>query len=330
MNEVGDPFAERTTAPSRVRLSVLGGDFSVEADDSTLSELATEAFGGLPKYRFEDRPPRFTVRLALRDHPRTWAPSSVPPRPVLSAGAGLLCATVDAGNFAVIDAAMSRSLVCVSKAMLRHRYHARYELIELAFLTLAARGQSLVPLHAACVGTNGNGVLLMGASGSGKSTLSLHALAGGMQLLSEDSAFVAVEKLRVAGVPSYLHLAPQALRFLQSEALRRTIERSPTIERRSGARKFEVDLRELEGKIARAPLRVSATVFLSQRAAGRRPALRKLERDAVLARLRRQQPYAVAQPSWRAFEQRIVDVPAYELRRTEHPDESIGLLRSVL
>jgi hypothetical protein len=314
----------------RTRVSVLGGDFTAETSERALLALAVEAFGGLPKHKLERRPQRFTVRLALTAHPPTWRRGSAPPAPTLHAGAGLLCATVDAGNFVVVDDTMSRALVCISQAMLRQRYHARYELVELAFLTLAARGQSLIPLHAACVGTNGSGVLLMGGSGAGKSTLSLHALAAGLQLLSEDSAFVALEGLRVTGVPSYLHLAPQALRFLRSKALLRTIERSPTIERRSGARKFEVDLRELDGRIAPAPLRLTAAVFLSPREAGARPALRALGRAALLARLRREQPYASAQPNWREFERRVVAAPAYELRRTEHPDTAVELLRGLL
>jgi energy-coupling factor transporter ATP-binding protein EcfA2 len=325
-----DPFGEHAEARWRARLCVLGGDFTVDSDDAALLGLAVEAFGGMPKHRLERRPHRFRARLVLTNHTQSWARASAPPRPVLGAGEGLLCATVDAGNFAIVDASMSRALVCVSKAMLRHRYHARYELVELAFLTLAARAQSLVPLHAACVGANGKGVLLMGASGTGKSTLSLHALAGGMQFLSEDSAFVAVESLRVTGVPSYLHLGWQTLRFLEPEALRRAIARSPTIERRSGARKLEVDLRELDVKVARAPLRLAATVFLSRRKAGRQPTLRALGRDALIARLRREQPYASATPNWRAFERRIVDEPAYELPRTEHPDIAVRLLGTLL
>ena len=36
-----------------------------------------------------------------------------------------------------------------------------------AVFTLAARVQQLVPLHAACVGLKGRGVLIMGASGAG-------------------------------------------------------------------------------------------------------------------------------------------------------------------
>jgi len=330
MSEVADPFGEHERARLRTRVSVLGGDFFVETSDTALLDLATEAFGGLPKHRLERHAHRFIVRLVRSNHAQTWPRDAPPPRPVLAAGAGLLCATVDAGNFAVVDATMSRALVSVSRAMLRQRYHARYELVELAFLTLAARAQSLVPLHAACVGAKGKGVLLMGASGAGKSTLTLHALANGMQLLSEDSAFVAVEDMLVTGVPSYLHLAPQALRFLQSKELRLAIARSPTIERRSGVRKLEVDLRALGGRVARVPLRLAATVFLSPRAAGRQPALRALERGALLRRLRREQPYACAHSGWRAFERRIAKVPAYELRRTEHPDTAVRLLRALL
>src|SRR5262249_27540946 len=162
----------------------------------------------------------------------------------------------------------SRAFVSVSKAMLGQPYYPRYELIELAFLTLASRTQALVPLHAACVGRNGNGVLVMGGSGAGKSTLTLHALASGLQILSEDSAFVAADDLRITGVPNYLHLAPSSLGFLPPGSLRRSIERSPVIERRSGARKLEVDLRKLRGEVVRAPLRLAGAVFLSRRRAG--------------------------------------------------------------
>ena len=215
-NAAADPFAESTRARLRRSVSVLGGDFTVLTSDAGLLNLAVEAFGGLPRHKLEARPRRFTVHLKLTDHAQTWPRGAAPPHPVLSAGAGLLHGAVDAGNFVIVDVAMRRALVAVSRALLRDRYYARYELVELAFLTLAARGQSLVPLHAACEGANGNGLLLMGASGTGKSTLSLHALADGMQLLSEDSAFVALEGLRVTGVPSYLHLSPDALRFLEA------------------------------------------------------------------------------------------------------------------
>ena len=323
-----DPFGEHAQAQFRARFSVLGGDFTVVSSDRALLDLALEAFGGLPRHRLEGKSHRFTVRLVRTVHSKPWPSGRVPPPPAAWAGSGLLGASVGAGSFAVMDVAASRALICVSDALLRHRYHTRYELIELTFLTLAARAQALVPLHAGCVGAAGNGVLLMGASGSGKSTLAMHAFADGMQLLSEDSAFVALDGRRVTGVSNYLHLGRQALRLLPSQALRRAVERSPLIERRSGARKFEVDLRQLDGKLARTPLRLAATVFLSRKPARREP-LRALGRDALLARLRREQPYASARPNWAAFEKLIANVRAYELRRTD-PEAAVRQLRLLL
>jgi hypothetical protein len=325
-----DPFGERARAAFRARLNLLGGAFTVESADAAALGLAVDAFGGLPRHRLARAPHRFRVRLVIADHRHAWSRSAGPPRPVLSAGGGLLCATIDAGNFAVVDVALSRALICFSPGMLRYRYHARYELIELAMITLASRAQSLVPLHAACVGANGFGLLLMGGSGAGKSTLSLHALAGGMQLLSDDSAFVAGDNLCVTGVPNYLHVTPSALGFLTDGPLAAQIRRSPTIRRRSGARKHEVDLRTLPGRIARAPLRLAATVFLSRRTTARQQAPRALGRKALLSRLRREQPYAAGLPNWASFERRIAQLPAYELRRAEHPDTAVGQLRELL
>ena len=327
----GDPFREDSKAQLHTRVSVLGGDFDIGTSAPRLLELAIEAFGGLPRQRLERRPPRFLVQLLLNDRKRTWARNAAPPPPAFSSGSGLLSATIDAGNFAVMDPGMSRALISVSKAMLEQPYYPRYELIELACLTLAARVQRLAPLHAACVGTNGNGLLLIGGSGTGKSTLCLQALAGGMQLLSEDSAFVAPTSLRATGVANYLHVTREALGFLPAGALRRAIERSPVIERRSGARKLEVDVRTLHAKIPRQPLRLVATVFLSRRAAGRARILRQIDRGASIVRLRREQPYALHRyAAWAPFERRIAELPSYELRRTEHPDIAVQQLRELL
>jgi hypothetical protein len=308
----------------------LGGAFTVESTEPSLLKLTVDAFGGLPRHRLAPRPQRFRVRLVATEHRSTWSRGTQPPRPVFTAGAGLLCATIDAGNFAVVDVAMSRALVGISRGLLRYPYHARYELIELALMTLASRAQSLVPLHAACVGAHGLGLLLMGPSGAGKSTLSLHAVIGGMQLLSEDSAFVAADSLRVTGVPNYLHVQPSALGFLTSRPLLRQIRRSPVIRRRSGARKYEVDLRKMPGQIARTPLRLAATVFLSHEMTGRQPPLKQLGGKTFLSRLRSEQPYASGLSTWEKFERHVVGIPAYEMRREEHPDMAVRQLRALL
>jgi hypothetical protein len=326
----GDPFGERNRTSVSARLNVLGGTLTFESTDAALLRLAVEAFGGLPRHRLAPEPRRFRVSLVRTNDDGAWRRGTDPPRPAHSSGGGLLCATVDAANFAVIDVTTGRALVCISESLLRHPYHARYELIELAVLTLVSRGQSLVPLHAACVGSGGSGVLLMGSSGAGKSVLTLHALDGGMRVLSDDSAFVSIDGLLVTGVPNFLHVRPSALRFLPDGPLLREVRRSPTIRRRSGTRKYEVDLRRVAGRTAAMPLRLAATIFLSAKPAGRRPALRLLAANALISRLRREQPYAAGLPNWQAFERRVVAVPAYELRRVEHPDRAVEKLQSLL
>jgi hypothetical protein len=327
---LSDPFGERAPARWRARLDVLGGAFLVDSSSKAALELAIDAFGGLPRHRLGTARRRFRVRLVSTDHRPTWTRAAGPPRPKLTAGSGLLCATIDAGNFAIVDAGQSRALVALSPPLLRYPYHARYELIELALITLASRGQPLVPLHAACVGARGAGLLLMGSSGAGKSTLALHALAGGLQVVSEDSAFVAVEDLRVTGVPNYLHVLPSSLGFLDDGPLLAQVRRAPTIRRRSGARKHEVDLRKLPGELAAAPLRLAATVFLTPRPAAGADALAPLRREDFLARLREEQPYAAALRDWPRFERRVAKLPAYELRRMPHPDLAVQRLRSLL
>jgi hypothetical protein len=303
--------------------------FMVESSDAAVLQLAVDAFGRLPPYKREGKRRRFRVRLVLSNHHSTWARKSGPPAPLLTGHDGLLCATVDAGNFALVDVPRSRALVSLSPSMLRFPYHARYELIELAIVTLASRAQSLVPLHAACVGLRRAGILLMGASGAGKSTLALHALCNGMQVLSEDSAFVDLPGLRVMGLPNYLHLQPNALGLLPRGPLLDEIRRSPIIERRSGARKYELDLRNVARAAPPAPLQLAATVFVSRRKATRRNAVMALDREELLTRLRREQPYAAGLSNWRSFEGRIARLPAFELRRAD-PNASIRDLRTVL
>lgn len=170
----------------------------------------------------------------------------------------------------------------------------------------------------------------MGSSGTGKSTLSLHALAGGMQLLSEDSAFVTSTSLTITGVPNYLYLPRGALDFLGPGKLRRQIQSSPEIRRRSGVQKYQADLRQMHGKIARTPLKLAATVMLSRRSVTMQPVLKPLPRKTFLPRLCREQPYASAMSNWEEFEHCIADLPAYELRRPKHPDIAVRELQALL
>jgi hypothetical protein len=195
--------------------------------------------------------------------------------------------------------------------------------------TLAARTQRLVSLHAACVGRGGRGVLLMGPTGAGKSTLALLSLLKGFDFVSEDSVFVTPDTLLATGVANFLHVRADSLRWVGAREAA-AIRASPVIRRRSGVRKFEVDLRQGAYRLAASPLKIGAVVFLSAEKAHGAPLLRPLAKSSMRARLTDVQAYAANQPQWPAFRKQISRLDAFELRRGAHPLEAVDILRSLV
>jgi len=324
-----DPFNERVPALARETLQLLGGRFQFESDSRPLLRLAMTAFGGLPAHRLSAAPPRMRVRLVLGAAGKRHARSE-PPLPAMFSGAGFLGGATASSDFVVVSPREQAILVVVSPRMLRFPYHTRYELLEFAVFTLAARVQGLVPLHAACVGAKGRGVLLMGPSGSGKSTVALQSLLDGLDFLAEDSVFVAPKTMLATGLSNFMHVRADSVRWVARAKDAATIRKSPIIRRRSGVRKFEVDLRRGGFRLAPAALQTSAVVFLSAQSASGGPLLRSLSRSAVQGRLTQAQAYAASQPQWPLFMRNVLRLEAFELRRGHHPLEAVNALRELL
>lgn len=323
---LSDPFGERLRPAISMSRDVLGARFRFESDSIALLELVEAAYGGLPAHRFPGLSPEFHVELRLV--PRASGEFVEEPPPVrMQGGRGLLCGVVDASNYVVLAPAQRRGLIVVSEDMLAFPYHVRYELLEFAVFLLAPRVLNLVPLHGACIGRSGLGVLLLGSSGAGKSTLTLQGLLDGMDLLAEDSVFVHPENLLATGVPNFLHVKHDTLRFVDDAAARDWIERSPVIRRRSGVAKYEADLRERPGFSARAPLRLAAAVFVSSEPAdGPDGLLEPVPWEFVPPMLSADQPYAAGHAGWDRFVQRITRTGVYQLRRGSHPRDAIRAL----
>lgn len=329
-----DPFGERSTALGRRDLQLMGGRFRFESDSPELLQLVDAAYKGLPAHRFSPRSAQFRIKLLLApgtgnsDDARS-PPSSRAPLIRMLHGAGFLGGATDASTIAVLSPAERTALIFVSREMLGFPYHVRYELIEFAVFTLASRAQSLVPLHAACVGLDGRGILLMGQSGAGKSTLALQCLLEGFEFLAEDSVFVEADSMRATGTANFLHVRADSLDWLKP-AQRRLIRKSPTILRRSNIQKFEVDLRRKRFKLAQRPLQIVGVVFLSPRSGGKGAQLCPLPAADTLVRLQREQAYGAGLPPWRGFSRTLLRLGGFELLRGPHPADSVGLLRSLL
>jgi hypothetical protein len=331
---LSDPFGERERLVVRKPLALLGARIRFESNDRRLLKLADEAFAGLPPHRLpspreRSAAPELRIVLRLTERPRARGRSEPPPT-MMHSGAGLLAGAPETSSFVSLSPETGSALVVVSEAMLRFPYHTRYELIEFAAYTLAARTQRLAALHAACVGTGGRGVLLMGASGAGKSTVALHCLLRGLEFLSEDAVFVQPSTLLATGAANFLHVRSDSLHWLGRTRAAATIRRSPVIRRRSGVRKFEVDLRRGGFKLARAPLELVSIVFLSPRSARGGPLLTPLGRADLVARLEFAQAYAAGQPEWPAFARGAAALDAFELYRGRDPDDSVDALERLL
>ena len=328
---LADPFGERPSSMTRRRLQILGARFQFESESPRLLRLVDSAFAGLPRHRLSDSVPRLTVRLLLRSakQPRPHRRGEPPPLHMIS-GAGMLGGATDASDFVMLSPRERAGLVVVSPRMLAFPYHVRYELIEFAAFTLAARTQRLVSLHAACVGWGGRGLLLMGPSGAGKSTVSLLALLQGFDFISEDSVFVAPDTLRATGAANFLHVRADSLRWIEHDRDAAAIRKAPVIRRRSGVEKFELDLRRGGYRLAGSPPQIGAIVFLSPKPARGGPLLTRLPKSEVLQRLAKAQAYAANQPEWSGFTRRAAALDVFELRRGRHPLDTVEALRALL
>jgi hypothetical protein len=323
-----DPFGERTRT-LRKHLQLLGARFQFQSNSRQLLRLVESAYEGLPRHRLSDTGPCLRVELQLMSvDPQRRRRLEPPPLSMVSGG-GFLGGATHGSNFVVLSPQQHSALVGISPEMLRFPYHTRYELIEFAVFSLAQRVQGLVSLHAACVGLGGRGVLIMGPSGAGKSTVALLCLLQGLDFLSEDAVFVAPDSLLATGIANFLHVPAASLGWIEREKAA-AIRHSPVIRRRSGVKKFELDLRRGGYRLAASPLQIGAVVFLSPKSAGTGPLLRPLSTSKLVAKLAKAQAYAANQPEWPVFKRRVSRLDAFELRRGSHPSEAVEALRTLL
>jgi hypothetical protein len=329
-----DPFGERMETLTRTGLRILGGRFHFQSNSKELLHLVDEAYAGLPGHQFSkaSREFRVTLRLAAEGQRevRGRGRGAQPPPLAMLHGAQLLGAATESSTFAALSPEQRSALVSVSRDMLKFPYHTRYELIEFVVFTLASRAQGLVPLHAACVGLNGRGILLMGTSGSGKSTVAMQCLLEEFDFLAEDSVFVSPAKMLATGTANFLHVRTDSLQWLGKSRAATLIRKSPKIRRRSGVEKFEVNLRNERFRLAARPLKIIGVAFLSPQSAHGKALLQPLPPAATISLLRAEQAYGASLRQWPNFERQLARVGGFELRRGKHPSESAAALRSLL
>lgn len=311
---------------------IMGGRFRFRSDSAALLELVDAAYGGHAPHRFPQEGPELDVDLRLL--PAATAAAAEPPRVRVRMGDGVAYGRMDARNHVAVAPRARRARVVASADMLARPYHLRYELLEFAVFLLAARCQGLVPLHGACIGRDGRGLLVLGESGAGKSTLALNSLLQGLEFLSEDAVFVRPEGMLATGVANFLHVRTDGLDGIADIAARRWIAGSPVIRRRSGVAKFEADLRHAPApaRLAPQPMRLVGAVILSRRtSAGPEASLVPATPAEIAGCLADgEQAYARTQRGWGRFECWAKQSPVHCLLRGRHPRSSVDALQRLL
>jgi hypothetical protein len=327
---LADPFGEHAVFGRTAPMDLLGARIVFESPSKGLLRLVEDAFGSLPAHRFSARMPRLAMTLLTGPTASKRRGAAEPPPLYMQSGGGYLIGAAESSSFVCLDPVARKGLVSVAKSTLRFSYHTRYELIEFAVFTLASRCQGLVSMHGACVALDGRAVLLMGASGAGKSTVTLHCLLNGFDMVSEDSVFVHPGTLRATGLANFLHVTADSLHWVARAEDAAAIRASPVIRRRSGVRKYEVNLRRGRFGLAASPPTLAAVVFLSPETAGRRPLLTPMSRSDRRTELALAQSYAANQPTWPGFERALGRIDAFLLRRGAHPRDSVEALAALL
>lgn len=205
-------------------LAVLGIPVTFEANDAAVITAAAAAFAA---WRGVEHVPRLVsgtdsarVRIFIEESDEdaeetspdlsqtTWAwPDR--DRLVVRTGAAV----------GIADAARRDTVLFISREALTDVHGFRADILEpLVLATLA--GPSRIPIRAAAVEYADVALLLAGPPRSGKSTLTCAAALAGFRVLSEDIVHVQLEpRLRVWGLPGFLHVPLDAARFFPDIAV---------------------------------------------------------------------------------------------------------------
>jgi hypothetical protein len=117
------------------------------------------------------------------------------------------------GSLTVSDASRREFTGTLTRELLASGAHFRSKVME-AMVLAVVTWLDRQPLHAAAVVRDHTALLLAGPSGTGKSTMAYAAAKSGLAVLSEDTVFVQLApRLRVWGVPTWVHLSPDARRY---------------------------------------------------------------------------------------------------------------------
>ncbi|MCU1227522.1 MAG: HprK-related kinase [Acidobacteria bacterium] len=321
-------------ALSSERFSLLAVSLDLTTDDPAFAEEFASVFGGRRAENFGDLAPAGFAATLHAPANGELGELTIDSGATLDAAAFLLgfssptiplraCEPIEAGWKSLAIGDDSEALFSFRGDVCRFRDVSRWRriLAHYLFLRMLALRQEALFFHAASVGIDGRGVLLIGPKGSGKSTLSLGLASRGHQFLGDETAVYvpASRQLLPFRRPAGIKPGPRV------EAVTRSLARVQPRGDEDGL--LRVDADALFDLVPARPLPLESVIFLEGFADEAR-----LERiQAGREELAMMQPMATtlsgAPPAMRVFEmiRLLGSVRCYRMT-SANPDKTVSIL----
>jgi hypothetical protein len=154
----------------------------------------------------------------------------------------VVTASFGSSNLFVFDVLRRTLSASVSGAVARDRRFWKEKLIPITLGVLGA-AMGLVPVHCACLESEGDGLLIAGESGAGKSTLSVALSEGGFNYVSDDWTYISRrhDGIVAHGTSAPVKLLPDSVKHFKS------LQRHSLQTSMNGELAYEVDIAEAFG-----------------------------------------------------------------------------------
>jgi hypothetical protein len=171
----------------------------------------------------------------------------------------VVTASFGCGNVFIFDILRRTLSASISATVARDTLFWKEKLIPIALGVLGA-AMGLVPVHCACLESEGDGLLIAGMSGAGKSTLSVALSQGGFNYVSDDWTYVSQRhgKIVAHGTSAPVKLLPDAVKHFQE------LNRHRTHISMNGEQAYEVNIEEVFGAVVRRACEPRWFVFLER------------------------------------------------------------------
>jgi hypothetical protein len=302
-----DFHLSESSLPMRATFFPLGFPVAIATNSSAVLEAASRSWANFePKFEY----PPLSLHLEVTRDADTS--TSLPPAPGCRAYRHLLSNIADANNFTHCDLNTGIAFGRVTERTVESSLYFRYHILEATVLCMIGALRT-VPLHAACVSSNGFGMLLCGDSGVGKSSLAFAGSRFGWVFTSDDASYLLLDGAdrTVLGNCHQFRLrgsGPQLFPELEGRSI------TP---RASGKPSIEIPTAELPGIATSESAQVQSIIFLN-RSDGKTPELiRGSQKHARSWFSQFPYPGTSTYKTQQEAIDRLLEAPVFELRYTD-------------